>query len=65
MRSKRPQGKDTQMNIYKMTATNETTVVEVTVNAEDALDAFSKVIQITNLDTTYEVVTELLWGAKA
>tara|TARA_R110000822_G_scaffold14484_6_gene50921 strand:+ start:2032 stop:2226 length:195 start_codon:yes stop_codon:yes gene_type:complete len=53
-----------KMNIYKMTATSDTTVVEVTVKAEDALDAFSKVVQITNLDTTYEVVTELLWGAK-
>lgn len=52
------------MNVYKITATSETTIVEVTVKAEDAIDAFSRVVQITNLDTTYEVVTECLFGEK-
>tara|TARA_R110000824_G_scaffold244623_1_gene433398 strand:+ start:439 stop:615 length:177 start_codon:yes stop_codon:yes gene_type:complete len=53
-----------KMNVYKITATSETTIVEVTVKAEDAIDAFSRVVQITNLDTTYEVVTECLFGEK-
>ena len=51
------------MNNYKLTATSESTVVAVTLKAEDALDAFSQLVSIANLGTNYSINIQFLGTA--